>query len=402
VQPTEAVGATAAEPFELGVNYWPQRSAMYMWRDFDIGAIREELAHIAELGFDTVRIFALTADFLRRPGIVNHSCVDMLVAVARAAVDAGLGVVPTLIVLNMSGRIWWPPWMLNGSGQPVDLYTDPTALRSQALLADTCARALAGSGAVRAIDIANEIDGALRPTSGESARSWLALMADTIHDAAPGVPVRLGSHLPSLNTVNHLRIDDIATLVDEDAMHAYPLYCSTARSFLDPELVPFACALVADLSGSGRRPCMQEFGLCTAPEGEAGRTFVDDFLGQRRIQYLASEEEAALYFDIVLYNLVEAGAAGAYVWCYADYDVRLFTRPPFNTAVRERTFGLVRADGTEKPAAFVFRDFRKRRDAGEVIRGDVASVLDVSPDAYYGDPLAHFERLYARWLTDCA
>ena len=33
-------------------------------------------------------------------------------------------------------------------------------------------------------------------------------------------------------------------------MHAYPLYSPAARSFLDPELVPFSCALTAGLSGT--------------------------------------------------------------------------------------------------------------------------------------------------------
>ena len=71
----------------------------------------------------------------------------------------------------------------------------------------------------------------------------------------------------------------------------------------------------------------------------------------------------------MLERLVETGAAGAYAWCYGDYDSRLFDRPPLATAVRERTFGLVRADGSEKPAADVFREFRKRRDAGELVLG---------------------------------
>jgi endo-1,4-beta-mannosidase len=96
---------------------------------------------------------------------------------------------------------------------------------------------------------------------------------------------------------------------------------------------------------------------------------------------------------------VETGAAGAYAWCYADYEARLFSRPPLDRAIRERTFGLVRADGSEKPAAQVFRALRARRNAGELVRGDVPQVVDVSADEYYRTPAAHFERLYAAWLT---
>jgi hypothetical protein len=180
-------------------------------------------------------------------------------------------------------------------------------------------------------------------------------------------------------------------------MHAYPLYSDVARSPLDPELVPFSCALTAGLAGRGS-VLMQEFGLPTAPPGAAGRTFEDDFLGRRLPQYQASEEDGGRYYAEVLDRLVATGAAGAYAWCYADYDPRLFDRPPLDRAIRERTFGLVRADGSEKPAADVFRRLRRRRDRGRLVPGAVPAILDLSADAYYDAPQRHFARLYGRWL----
>jgi endo-1,4-beta-mannosidase len=388
--------------FELGINYWPRRSAMYMWREFDLGEVRDDMARIADIGFDVVRVCALTRDFLSAAMTVPSEMIARLVAVAGAAGDAGLRIVPTLIVLNMSGRIWWPDWMLDARGSAADLYSDPTVLRSQALLVETCARALGGDDSIRAFDLANEIDDAQRPRSRDAGWLWTSLLANTIRRAAPGVPIQVGAHLPSLTTENHMRIDDLAAIADEDVMHAYPLYCDVARSFLDPELVPFACALTAGLAGSGRPVLMQEFGLCTAPPGAGGLTITDDFLGQPRSQYLASEAEGAAYYDDVLRRLVCTGAAGAYAWCYGDYDARLFDRPPLATARRERSFGLVRADGSEKPAADVFRRLRARRDAGTLVQGTVPPVLDVSADEYYRAPAAHFSRLYERWLVRCA
>ncbi len=387
--------------FELGVNYWPRRSAMYMWRELDLAEVRDDMAQIASIGFDVVRVFALTQHFLPRPMTVAPDMVARLEQVALAARDAGLRVVPTLIAINMSGRIWWPEWMLDAQGIPADLFSDPVILRSQALLVETCARALSGDESIRAFDLANEIDEAQRPQSRDAGRLWASLLANTVRRAAPGTPIQIGAHLPSLTTANNMRIDDLAAIADEDVMHAYPLYCDAARSFLDPELVPFSCALTAALAGSGRPTLMQEFGLCTAVAGAAGQTITDDFLGRPRSQYLASEDEAAVYCDAVLEGLVRTGAAGAYAWCYGDYNPRLFDRPPFATAVRERTFGLVRSDGSEKPAADVFRKLRKRRDAGTLVRAAAAvpCVLDISPDEYYRAPEAHFERLYASWLS---
>jgi endo-1,4-beta-mannosidase len=390
--------------FELGVNYWPRRSAMYTWREFDPGEIREEMAQIASIGFDVVRIFALAQDFIPLALTVDPTMIARLVEVVQLAADAGLAVVPTLVVINMSGLIWWPNWMLDARGKPRDLFADPAILQSQVMFAESCATALAGTRAIRAFDLANEIDDAQQPSSREVATRWAAALTAAIRRAAPGIPIRIGAHLPSLTTNNNMRIDDLASVVDEDVMHAYPLYSDQARSFLDPELVPFSCALTAALSGRGKPAIMQEFGLCTAPRGSPSHTITDDFLGTPTPQYLATEEEQAAYYGEVLDGLMRTGAAGAYAWCYGDYDSRLYDRAPFATAVRERSFGLVRSDGTEKPAADVFRNFRKRRDAEGLKPGtfrarDIPQVLDVTADEYYRNPTAHFARMYARWLS---
>ncbi len=99
---------------------------MYMWREFDLAEVRDDMAHIADIGFDAVRLFALTQDFLPAPMTVAPDMIARLVMVTGAAKDAGLRVVPTLIILNMSGAIWWPAWMLDRADVPVNLFSDPT------------------------------------------------------------------------------------------------------------------------------------------------------------------------------------------------------------------------------------------------------------------------------------
>jgi endo-1,4-beta-mannosidase len=387
--------------FELGINYWPKRSAMWMWREFDIGEVRDDMAQIANIGFGVVRFFAMTRDFLPAPMTVAPQMIRRLEQVAVAARDAGLKSMPTLVTINMSGRFWWPQWMIDSAGVPANLFSDPEILRSQALLVGACAGALSGDESIRAFDLSNEIDDAQQPLSRDAGWLWASLLANAIRRAAPGIPVQIGAHLLSLTTPEYLRIDDLAGVADDDVMHAYPLYCRTARSFLDPELVPFSCALTSGLAGNARPTLMQEFGLCTAPPGSPGVSITDDFLGRPLNQYLASEDEAATYYSEVLERLFATGAAGAYAWCHADYDPRLFDRSPISTAVRERTFGIVRSDGSEKPAADVFRKFAQRRDAAIFDQPAVAipQILDVSADEYYSAPQANFDRLYAKWLS---
>jgi len=385
--------------FELGVNWWPIRRAMSMWKDLDLGEVRDEMAHIADMGFDVVRFFLLTEDFLPAPMEVARERVGDLVAVARAARDAGLKTIPTLIVINMSGTFWWPRWLDPDRGGP-DLYSDPLALRSQALLVRQIAVALSGDDSVRAFDLSNEIDDALQPASRHAGWLWAALLAGELRRVCPGLPVQFGAHMPSLSANNHMRIDDLARVVDEDCMHPYPLYSDIARSPLDPELAPFCCALTADLalaaSNTPRPILCHEFGLCTAPAGEPGRTITDDFLGAPMNQYLASEEEAASYYESVLARLVETGCAGAYAWCYGDYHPSIHDRRPLATAIRERTFGLVRSDRSEKPAAAVWRSLAGQRPAVRAVKQ--GTTLDLTPDEYYADPGRHVRRLYQRWL----
>src|SRR5262249_25593712 len=144
---------------------------------------------------------------------------------------------------------------------------------------------------------------------------------------------------------------------------------------------------------------MQEFGLCTAPRGEPGRTITDEFLGAPCPQYLASEDEGAEYYRGVLERLARTGATGAYAWCYADYDARIFDRPPLATAIRERTCGIVRADGSEKPVCAVLRAFAAKLARGDVALGQRPRVLDVPTDTYYTDPAGHCARLYHAWCA---
>lgn len=387
-----------ALPFELGVNYWPRRRAMAMWRDLDLGEVKEDFAHIRDLGFGAVRFFCLTRDFMPSADRVASDHINGLVRVASLARDAGLRSVPTLVVINMSGVIWWPPWMTGDDGRPRDLFADPVLLGAQALLVEACTSALAGDDSIRAFDLSNEIDDAQHPSSRQAASHWVRLLASRARACAPGVPIRIGAHLPSLTSQRHMRVDDLGEILDEDCMHAYPLYSDVARSPLDPELVPFACALTRELAGRSRATLMQEMGVCTAHPGSPGKTIDDDFLGELRPQYLASEDEAAAYYRDVLARLIATGARGAYAWCYGDYAPELFDHEPLVRAVRERSFGLVRADGTEKPAAHVIRELASRLDSGVVTRGSAPALLDVPADEYYEDPAGHVRRLYRNWL----
>ncbi len=110
---------------------------------------------------------------------------------------------------------------------------------------------------------------------------------------------------------------------------------------------------------------------------------------------MAGEEEFADYVEQTLPRLVEVGALGAFLWCFADYSTDLWDRPPCDQlgAKHERHFGLVRPDGSLKPHAEVISRFAATSPT--VVSQPVRKVeIDVSADRYYEDPAGHARRLY--------
>ena len=98
------------------------------------------------------------------------------------------------------------------------------------------------------------------------------------------------------------------------------------------------------------------------------------------VQFMAGEEDFALYLKQVLKNLHERGACGALLWCWADYAESLYHLPPLVESVHERFFGIVRPDGSLKPHANVILEFANQKP----LILDVASPI-IDPKDYYPD-----------------
>jgi endo-1,4-beta-mannosidase len=404
-----STATTALPDWTLGINYWPRRKAMYWWKQFDGGEVREEFAQIASWGLSLVRICLLWEDFQRGPDQVDSAALAHLVEVLDAARDQGLGVMPTLIVGNMSGAFWFPRWVYAEQVAPLqalwladsrptdrlvrDIYGEPEMLHAQARLAEVVAGRLRDHPALWGWDLANEIDAAGHPTTDDAGWLWTRTLASALRLADSMHAITYGAHSPSLELRNHLRIDDMASSLDFLSMHGYPIYSDVAKGPFDPEFVPYLTALTAALGG--KPAMMQEFGVCTAAPGEPSHAIKDDFLGKEQDQLLASEEDAAAYYDAVLSRLRALRVPGALAWCYADYARELWDRPPLDRAIRERSFGLVRSDGAEKAAVDVLR---RHAVAARPEAAALPDVLDgLTPAQYYADPERHFRRLYAHW-----
>lgn len=394
--------------FPVGVNYWPRRKAMYWWKDFDHDEVAAEFDVIAGLGLSLVRIFLLWEDFQPTPATVASSALDHLEAVADVAAERELGLDVTFFTGHMSGPNWAPPWLLGGStpvpegrqvisGEDLDAgpyrnpFVDPMALDAAELLLREVVGRLRGHAGVWAWNLGNEPDNFAVPPDAAAGPAWARRMFGIIRELDPGRHRTVGLHSPSLmSSANQLRADRMFEHADLAVMHTYPIYANFGAAALDPDTVPFATALTAALSG--KPTMMEEFGACTAPPGSDTTTWEWQSLGQTSRQIMLSEQVLAEHLEQVLPRLVEVGSRGAMVWCYADYHEQLWQRPPCDSKLHERHFGLVRPDGSLKPHAEVIRDFIATRPV--ISPPSARARMAVDSDAFYADPGAALPDLY--------
>lgn len=371
--------------FLLGVNYWPRNAAIDWWSSFSRDVVRADFAQIRDIGFDKVRIFLRWEDIQPTPHEVDPRFMRSLEAVCDVAAENNLELLVTFFTGHMSGANWVPEWLLSDrvgtssiptiqgevatSFQIGDIYSDPRLLRAQRVQLRSVVSALRDNEGVWGWDLSNEPSNLQRPRSAEALRSWLRTVVPEIRAHDPDRPIVLGTHQVDLeqDTYFHPRI--VAEHCDYLVAHGYPLYSDWTDGPLDPHMLPFLTKLTESLGG--KSVLAEEFGVCTKPGGATAP--------KRQDPHFVGEAEQADYFRLVLDNLHRIGALGAFVWCFSDYERKLWHRPPFDTNPHELFFGITRRDASEKPAAHVVREFSKKKPQ---VR-DPKSTIDVEERNYY-------------------
>jgi len=115
-----------------------------------------------------------------------------------------------------------------------------------------------------------------------------------------------------------------------------------------------------------------------------------------KTQYFAGDASGGRYYQEVLEKLVRCGALGAFGWMFSDYVPVLWDRPPFNTHIHERFFGLTRYDGSVKPSGEVMHSFADQLATQGVPRRTVGP-LKLDAGSWYRDPSHNFDRLFREW-----
>ena len=371
--------------FELGVNYWPARSAMFMWERFDLGEIREDLAHIHALGLQVVRFFIMWDDFQPQPDRMEPAMLRKFDAMLDAIADANLRAMPTFFTGHMSGVNYLPEWSLDPARPHGRFRTFGAGLREYPYGAgDFYSGPLleAGRRHVRAVgerarehpaiclwDLGNEFSN-LRSAANpaESAHWSKQLCADLLE--VSGIGCTAGTHGEDITDDRGIRASSFCAPLECPAMHGYSVYSDFARSRTDPMVVPFLCRLWQSMAG---KPVLfNEFGNPTCPPGTVSPYDREPLPGdppaaardlpKNAAPYAClTEEEMAAYCTAVLERLHRFGALGAYWWNSCDYVADLAQTPPFDRAQHELHFGIFRSDGSEKPVALALKNFARQR-----------------------------------------
>jgi len=374
--------------FIIGINYWPRRKAMYWWKEFDEDEVKEEFREIRDLKAKIVRFFLLWEDFQPKPDVVDQGSLAKLEIVLDYTHKYNLKAMPTLIVGHMSGVNWAPYWALSpirNSPHPVissskitdlgirDIYEDPDMLNAELLLVRTVVSRFSEHPAIFAWDISNEPGHFLTPKSAKAAKRWCSLIATEIRRVDPHHPLTLGLSGRSLKYDIGFHVNELSSILDIISIHGYLGTVPGADNPPDTDAIPFLNVLMEHLT---KKPVLlQEFGVPSVPAEEI------DIYDRRR--GILSYEDAAQYYREVLEKLHRIGSLGVLVWCFSDYDKRLWDRPPLNKKIIERFFGLTRSDGELKPQGYAFRDFASKRKRRVLCPVE----LDINVEKYYMAPL---------------
>ena len=390
---------------------------MAMWRDFDSSEIAEDFAHIAALGFDTVRFFLRWSDFQPEPKRMDRRMLGRLERVMELVGENGLRAMPTFFTGHMSGVNWLPSWTLDPAtpsgrfrtlterGEApfgiADFYTG-ALLEAQRYHVREVGAALRGHPAVIAWDLGNEFSNLREPASVADGREWSKRLTHDVEHAS-GHPVTAGIHGEDLTRERNIRPSWISEPWAFATMHGYSVYSDFARSRTDADVVPFLAQLTASFT---HKPVLfSEFGNPTCPPGkispfervplpdEPPLPAVDPDDPLRATYACLNELEMARYATAVLDRLHADGRLGGYWWCWADYAGALRATPPFDRAPHEMSFGIVRGDGSEKPVAAALAAFA--REARAVRVPDDPEIFE---PAYYADLPGTTREAYARFL----
>lgn len=302
-----------------GVNYYPRESPWGgMWTKTPAEIWRHDMAMAAALGVNTVRTFLPFDDGLQQAGLVQPD---------GAPAAKYLEKVDTL--LDASSRHGIRVILCFEFSQPW-LAAPEAAIRWNRAISAVVGR-YRDDGRILLWDLMNEPEDDAKWT--DATRAYLRAALPLVRQLDP-------NHLTTVGLT--WRIDRLATVGLPDVLQ-YHEYCPKAQLF-EKGSSRVAQTIANQRKTGGARPLIiGEFGMSTARDELHG---VEESLRAQIGAAPGTEADQARLYKIVLAAAEKDRVAGVLPWCLYDYPIK---NPD------ESHFGLVRSDGSLKPAAQVLR-----------------------------------------------
>jgi hypothetical protein len=369
------------------VTYWPRRTGFRWWSAFDRGEARDELAHIAAMGFNSVRFCLRWEDFQVAPQRMNSATLRAFEQALDAAAEARLQVHVALFPVAIGGALHLPRWAsrpdpveelqrLARFGRPLvvqqaalppiiyawgyhdneapDLFDDQPTQKAQRYFIREAVSYFGGHPAIAGWQLGEGMERAHRPATASIVQSWYGAMSDAVRAERSKTQVLGVTSERGLLTPTGPRPEHLAATCDVAGISVGSTLPLSDQKPIDVDALLFRYALASSLAGA--RLAVVNLGQATASDNQSGWV-ADTRYGRAAHSYLANQEQQAAFLGAALEQLRNAGAQGVWLAAYADYAPDLWRTAPLDQSVRERMLGLVTSDGREKTAVQTVREF---------------------------------------------
>jgi len=355
--------------FWVGPNYWPAHAGIRMWSDWRPNLILADLNRMVSLGFNVNRSFLFMPDFIPTSERVETVMLDRFVEFLALCEQAGIKTLPSFFVGHMSGEDWDVAWRQNKN-----FFTDPGLLAIEKMYLQTIVAAAKESSAVAGWIATNEIFNYESNATAVEFADWGRKITEWVKAIDPVHPVSLGEGArgPEINRrLQKFETRKCIDFLDFVGLHYYPRPGNNWHQ-------SYTTAFRVNIAQFWQKPVIvEEFGHSTA---------------------MGSLKNQADYYRTVLHSALINGAVGTLNWCYSDFD--LHSERPYIHHPFEMRFGLVKTDGSLRPAGEVMSRFATlahelNKESWEKI--SLAEIGLVVPSNYYYKYPHDYDTEFSDW-----
>jgi hypothetical protein len=376
----------------LGIGYLPTRTGPRFWQRFDAAEIRDDFAHIVELGLDAVRIPLFWHLF--QPGVerVEPRMLDRFGDFLQLADDYGLKVMAGLWAGFWDGALWWPDWGINPAPLPPHWpllvndrwitwgrlrhpFTDERMLAARDLLIRELVAFYADHPALLGWEPLPGFGRLSAAADRDATRRWLDEVVESLAETSPE---RKAAFLIAFDALENRDAVGPGTIIEAGGQPGLSLatFASDRRHLpLSLRWIRFAVELANALAGEPIPLYLA--GLPTAEPGE--RSVARDGV------FYASEEDAAEHLAGVIAIARQAQSPALWLWRWADIPEEQWQAPPYDRPNWRRSTGLLRADGNEKK---LVQALTAEADVPDF------TPFEIDLDAYHSDPYQYLNALW--------